>query len=805
MGGETKTVNAEGIIELHDGETATILMMADSTYEVQEVNLDTALYTFVSYQKNSDPVVQDQNTGVSGTIEEPQQEDTVVVTNKTVEPEEDTNLDKKPDYQKKAEDDDDDGVYDLSLSVSGTAARDDTKEQPINVLFVVDISSSMRDYFEGYDDRMDGANQAMSILTSSLSEANGYDARFAMVTFHGPATYAQEWTTDASQIYATATYDYGYPTSQGTNYQAGIKKAKEAIADLQRIGRDEIPTAVIFISDGEPNQYYLSEDHPNYPYDRYGNSIDSVTALNHAQEELNSLSGIQYFYTVGVGSENNYQSLQNFKANEAYGIQNGYFPGNNKKELEGAFEKIAQEITYTAFSNVTINDELSDYVEVAVDQNNNPTGFQIAVKDPEKEEAYTSTGIEQVSEGIYTAELTLAATEMNNFQATLTATYDSANGTLTLDFPNEYKLENQWTYEVHIHNQPNDKAEAAYIDAGYTYPTADLTGSTYLPNPPAGEADANTGTYAEEVGFYSNKSATFVYTAQNGKRYKGEYKKPVVQLDTTPVTITKTFDGLDDVSQIPDGFKIMVNNKELPLPTENSTFTSSWSLNLLDGPNTVTERNYVAAEETNKLLQDVTVSGLVGGKPTASETGNPITLGTLTLDDSSHATVAVQITNTYADANIQLTIQKELEGERSPYGKAVFDFEILDQNTGEVRYVHLDLTENDTASQTIIVAANHIYQIRELSNMNYKQDGGIEWSPETPEWVDNSGNARAIEWTGWKLTKDVTATFTNKANPTNIPTDGSAAENTLKQQGDQYILYFKERKLGADAQPVEGE
>lgn len=155
---------------------------------------------------------------------------------------------------------------------------------------------------------------------------------------------------------------------------------------------------------------------------------------------------------------------------------------------------------------------------------------------------------------------------------------------------------------------------------------------------------------------------------------------------------------------------------------------------------------------------------------------------------------------------IELTIVKNLTGNKSPYGKAVFDFEIVDQNTGEVRYVHLDLTSSDTASESITVTANHVYKIKELSNMNYEQVGEIQWSPNEPELVGSDATTRALEMSGWKLTEDVTATFTNEAIPTKIPSDGSTAENKLKKGTDgNYILYFEQRKLGADEQPVEGE
>ena len=774
VNGEETKVENEGIIKLHAGETATILMLADSTYEVQEVDLDTELYTFVSYQVNNGGKETDQAKGVSGTIDEPLQEEKITVTNQTVDPDDDTTLEKKPNYEKKAVDDDKDGIYDLSLSVSGEASRNESGNEPINVLFVVDISSSMRNSFEGYADRMAGANQAMSILTSSLSAEKGYDARFAMVTFHGPASYAKRWTSDASQIKANATGNW---ESQGTNYEAGIMKASEAIADLKTNDRAGIPTAVVFISDGEPNKYYHSDWYPNV-------DANSNKALNEAQDELNQLSGIQYFYTVGVGSETNYTSLKNFKANETYGITNGYFPGNNKEQLESAFEEIAQEITYTAFSNVTINDELSDYVDVQVDKNNNPLGFQIKVTDDE-DVVYTSDGQHKKEDGTYVAELKLEPTAMNAFDATLTATYNPTAKTLTLDFPNEYKLENKWQYEVHINIQPNDEAEKAYIAAGYTYPTGNLQGSKLMPNPPAGTADEGTGTHQNQVGFYSNTSATIVYTAQNGKRYQGEYGKPVVQLDTTEVTITKTFEGLD-ANQIPADFQIEVNDKILNGANKTSSTATEyvWKLNLPDGSYTFTESGYSPEGSTNKVWASVDVSqNLSGGNKTPGNDGN-IDLGTLTLNGASDTTVSVAVTNHYEDADGVLIIKKKVT-KFANNGTPVFDFKVTAED-GTVYYYHVDMTDVAANVEKQVVEVTlpaGDYTVEELENQNYTQTQVVGLNLANKVTIGGA---------------DKTVLFTNEGKNTNIPTDGSGVVNNAKQTENGVVIWKDPKELGAE-------
>lgn len=779
VGGESKTVETEGIIELKADETATIPMLADSTYEVQEVNLDTDLYEFGSYQKNEEALVEDVNTAITGTIDKPKQEDTVTVTNKVVPPVSDESLANKPTYQKQAVDDDKDGIYDLNLSVSGSATSSTSGNQPINVLFVVDISSSMRDGFTGYDNRMAGANDAMSILTNALSQGNGYDARFAMVTFHGRAKYETTWTTNAALINAEAMGPY---SGKGTNYEAAIKKAKDAIAGLPE-DRVSAPTAVIFISDGEPNEYYYNDRWPNYPYDRNGGEADSATALRQAQEELNTLSGIQYFYTVGVGSESNYSSLKNFKANEEYGIKNGYFPGNDETQLKSAFEKIVAEVTYKAFSNVTINDSLSDYVEVQNETNGDPVGFYIEVIPSAGATSSKSDSQTKNGDGTYTATLELEKTEMNA-AATLTATYDPTAKTIVLDFPNDYKLENQWTYKVHINIQPNSNAETAYINAGYAYPTTNVTG-TLLPNPPAGQAVAGTGTCANKVGFYSNKNATVTYTAQDGKRYMGTYEKPVVQLQTATVTVTKNFAELE-TNEVPSGFEISVNGGKKILNGTSATKsdngkTWSWTLDLpVDQANgyTLTENKYTVVSNVQKLLAKVQVAGTDTDAPTVPEnqTG-AISLGSISITDTNAKTVAV--TNTYKEANGDLTITKKLNSFNKSMGSdATFQFEITNKETGMVWYRYLTFTDKGELKVTLEDIPAGEYTVEELPCAGYSLVDGSESTQE----ITVSGGVEA------------TVTFTNKSNGGNTPGDQDIVRNNFTYDSDAKAWVFTQEQ-----------
>ena len=131
-------------------------------------------------------------------------------------------------------------------------------------------------------------------------------------------------------------------------------------------------------------------------------------------------------------------------------------------------------------------------------------------------------------------------------------------------------------------------------------------------------------------------------------------------------------------------------------------------------------------------------------------------------------------------------------------GKPVFDFKVTSQGAdGTVYYFHIDMTGKaaDTPAEVekITLPAGQ-YKVEELDNLNYTQTAVAG--------LDNQGQVEI----GGEEDKEVT--FTNAGKNTNIPTDGSAAENTLKKDSatGEYILSFEKKELGADGTtPTEGE
>lgn len=154
----------------------------------------------------------------------------------------------------------------------------------------------------------------------------------------------------------------------------------------------------------------------------------------------------------------------------------------------------------------------------------------------------------------------------------------------------------------------------------------------------------------------------------------------------------------------------------------------------------------------------------------------------------------VTVTNTYEVADGVLIINK-IVNQFANNGKPVFDFKVTSQEEdGTVYYFHIDMTgkaEGEPEQVVEITLPAGTYKVEELSNQNYTRTN--------VEGLDKQGQVEI----GGEEDKEVT--FTNEGKNTNIPTDGSAAVNTLNKVNGNYILSFKKEDLGGDSQTPAGE
>lgn len=574
----------------------------------------------------------------------------------------------------------DDGTYDLTLTVAGKKGTE-TNKAKLDVIYILDKSGSMKEDFGGTSKRI-AASNAITALTKSLKQNVNIDARFSMVTFSGNKTtgmwgqgdtktwddaeVAVSWTTDAGTIERGSK-----PTSNGgTNYQAGIRTAKELLTS-KRAGA---MTAVIFISDGDPTFYYNPDGYTRGDGNNDGNGgADNLkVCLDAAKNEIANL-GVNYFYTVGVGKASDYVNLSDLCS--ASGVSDAKnFDGTNTDELTKAFSTIESDILTFLCSNVSIQDVLSENVEVVKDKDGVFKSLKIVV---------TGKDGKTIVEG--DNKVTFQDGTQN---VTLKAGYDSKTKTITLDFPAEYQLNAEYTYKVIANIDATEKAYENYRKN--LTDNKDENEKGYKD-----AADAGTGTHAGEKGMYTNENseAKMTYTFR-GEEYTELYDKPVIKLHPGKLILEKEVEGLDSLTpeQLEQykanlKFKIKVKTKnDTSLKEEEITLTAfakESNGNEDSGSDSNTNRKnkyiYTVMEGINpgsfyEITED---GGEVEGYTWETAADKKSENGTIVKDE----TEKVFFKNTYSRKNIPLIINKTVEGNMSEKRKEfAFSITLKDAN-----------------------------------------------------------------------------------------------------------------------------
>ena len=574
----------------------------------------------------------------------------------------------------------DDGTYDLTLTVAGKKGTE-TNKAKLDVIYILDKSGSMKEDFGGTSKRI-AASNAITALTKSLKQNANIDARFSMVTFSGNKTtgmwgqgdtktwddaeVAVSWTTDAGTIGRGSK-----PTSNGgTNYQAGIRTAKELLTS-KRAGA---MTAVIFISDGDPTFYYNPDGYTRGDGNNDGNGgADNLkVCLDAAKNEIANL-GVNYFYTVGVGKANDYVNLSDLcSASGVSGAKN--FDGTNTDELTKAFSTIESDILTFLCSNVSIQDVLSENVEVVKDKDGVFKSLKIVV---------TGKDGKTIVEG--DNKVTFQDGTQN---VTLKAGYDSKTKTITLDFPAEYQLNAEYTYKVIANIDATEKAYENYRKN--LTDNKDENEKGYKD-----AADAGTGTHAGEKGMYTNENseAKMTYTFR-GEEYTELYDKPVIKLHPGKLILEKEVEGLDSLT--PEQFEQYKANLKfkIKVKTKNDTSLKEEEITLTDlakesngnedsgNSSNTNKRNkyiYTVMEGINpgsfyEITED---GGEVEGYTWETAADKKSENGTIVKDE----TEKVFFKNTYSRKKIPLIINKTVEGNMSEKRKEfAFSITLKDAN-----------------------------------------------------------------------------------------------------------------------------
>lgn len=425
----------------------------------------------------------------------------------------------------------DNHTYDLNLTVSGKKGSKANKAK-VDVLLILDRSGSMGEPVSswGSTTKMQQVASAVQTLTDNLKNNENIDARYSVVSFADTATTDQDWTSSAGAAYAAVAKA---TTNEGTNYQAGICKAKEQLNS----SRSGAQTMVIFLTDGAPT----------YQGQTTASGRGSYTHQNYIDAAKNELAGMTAdgFYCVGVMLDSsidvytgdvwvdflgNLHGTSSKKTGTAI-LQEVIADGTSIKDkpdpmmasdpkaLNDAFDKIEAKITDLLCDHVIVTDVLSENVKMVTNSETDTTPKKLVVTIKKNNEAGT------IVAG--------PATSVTDEGYTITAKYDAAAKQITLDFPTNYTLNPDYTYIVTATIEATEKAyENVRANKG-VYPNI---------------GDAGTGdTSAGQRGVYSNEDGkakvSYVYNDSKENEY---YNKPVIQLEPAHLIINKTITGLTE-------------------------------------------------------------------------------------------------------------------------------------------------------------------------------------------------------------------------------------------------------------------
>ena len=454
------------------------------------------------------------------------------------------------------------GTYDITLNASGTVGTHTDKAL------------------------VDNSKAAITKMVQEFNKKDTVDVRYRLVTFGTDAKIQTEWVNGNSVN--TTVSGISIKDNQGTNYDKGFQKAKDALAGA----REKAKKIVIFLTDGKPTFHgdsWYSYEKRYYVASGRGNNT-SINTLNAAYNSAKEIECDQ-FYAVGVGLETEIKIYNDDDINHTkdkyvkeklsgkqilQGVKNSTNNGNGASgeawnldkpsELSTKFESIVGKITTLACENVVISDTLSKYVDVT---DSSKLHVKIAQKNSNGD--FTSK---------YDKEFTLnGGTVFLNGTQIATANYNNTTKTATLTFVPTYQLEKDYYYYITITNvTPTEKAFDEY-QTGTSY---NATGASPSDASANGYYATTGGTSSGNKGFKSNATATVSYT-YNNTSHTETYTDPVIQVET--IAVEKKWVGIDadDIKnqvvlvQLIDKDGEAVSGKILKL-TNNNNFKGSFAV-----------------------------------------------------------------------------------------------------------------------------------------------------------------------------------------------------------------------------------
>lgn len=547
----------------------------------------------------------------------------------------------------------DNGSYTVNVDVKGASSTTTvTTTQPIDFTLVLDVSGSMNDSMGSTDDSTDETKRLGALKTAVDNFLNGAvnanrgsqpgsePVRVGLVKFAGNKSddvgnhMYYDWNYkdyyNYSQVVSNLTTDMsGLKTTVNQLEAGGATRADYGFQYASKVmskARSNAKKVVIFFTDGTPTS--LSNFNASV-------ANGAVTAAKTLKNQGDTVYSIGIFPGANPSStksnENQFMHAvsSNFPKATAYDNLGGgdtdagyYKAATNASELNAIFNEIEKsETTTSAYTNVVMEDTLSDYVDLA---DNN---YKVVAKDASGKVVSLTKNVDY------------------------TLTYDASTKKFTVAFLKA--LAHNVTYTLEYNVKPTQKAYdeyAANLNAGKDgYADA------------KGDADTDLSeniTSSGRPGFHANDSACLAYSADgvDHKCSENLYPHPVVQVVSSTLHIDKQWNGN---GQKPESITVDIKQgngtyKTVTLKLDDS---GKWSTDVIIPAGA--QKTYTVTEvEPDSHLWKASYQHKVGNGALAD--GNVVTVPESTA--SQNATVV--ITNTLKTAMLThaIGVQKELKG-----------------------------------------------------------------------------------------------------------------------------------------------
>ena len=433
----------------------------------------------------------------------------------------------------------DDGSYTVNVDVKGAVnSTTVTTTQPIDFTLVLDVSGSMDDPMSKTDrtKRLRALKTAVGSFLDGAAKANkgaqsgSEPVRVGLVKFAG-----DEKDEIGDDTYRSGGYTYNY-SQIVSDLTAKMNGLKNKVSELKAAGatqadngfnlavkvmgsasaRTDAKKVVIFFTDGSPTSSSGFEGKVANKAVEAAKELKAAGATVYsigifASANPSSLSSNENQFMHAVSS--NFPKATKYNQRGEGNIKAGYYKSaTNASELNAIFDEIQKsETTTSAYTNVVMEDTLSEYAELA------GSDYKVVAKDSSGQAVALTKDVDY------------------------TLTYDENAKKFTVRFLKA--LAHNVTYTLEYNVKPTQNAYNDYasnLNAG-------KDGYAGVKGDADTDLDGNT-TSSNRPGFHSNDSACLSYTADGVDHACGGnlYPHPVIQVVSSTLHIEKRWSGDGD-------------------------------------------------------------------------------------------------------------------------------------------------------------------------------------------------------------------------------------------------------------------